>query len=54
MDPALIGGLALVAVVLGFAYWLRRKALKDDYYEREFKSPTILDVWNRGGPGPGA
>lgn len=54
MDAALIGGLSLVALVWGFAFWLRRKALRrEQEQDREFESPVILDIWNRGGPGPG-
>lgn len=51
MDPALIGGLILIGLVWGLAYWLRRRLRKDDSYDRELRS--ILDFWNRGGPGPG-
>ena len=48
------GWLSLALTVLlvgGLSRWLRRLAKRaDDYYEREHKTPTILDQWLRGGP----
>lgn len=38
-----------VGIVGVLAFWLRRKAAQaEEYYDREYKTPTLLDFWSRG------
>jgi len=53
--PGWLAGLLGLSLITGFVLVVRHFAKKgDEYYEREFKSPTVLDNWHRPGPGPGA